>query len=117
MAQNSSFGSFLDFLLQPVPFLPDGSFIARTAVRNKRRAVRRPVRKRVEASSKAAGPGAITVAGVIQRGQQAAYSINGQDFEITPDTWIFGDVKYGLSATVQLVHVQGATYARKIITQ
>jgi|GEM_PF-6285769 len=121
MSQNNTFTSVIDFLLQPVPFLPDSSFIVGHGLGSKRKSKKPlgPSRSRPSAKdqNRAQTERAVTITGIIQRGHDTPYSVDGQDFEITPDTWIFGNIRYGVTASVQLVRATGAAYARKIIIQ
>lgn len=48
------------------------------------------------------GAGRFTLMGPLSTGKSTEYSINGVDFEVTPETTILGELRYGA-----LVHVSG----------
>ena len=54
--------------------------------------------------------------GPIARGAQTLYSVNGIDFAVKPETWIFGEVEYGAMAKVYCPIVPGrGRIASKIV--
>lgn len=62
-----------------------------------------------------AGVRPFTLEGQIMRGNRGAFSVAGEDFVISNDTWIFGDVVVGALATVHGVTKNGERIARKIV--
>lgn len=122
MAQNSALNSFVDFLFQPLPFIaPDSmlgriSFITRSGPQS-RRARRRSANAQYRSGKvlRADARDTLVETGCIQRGENATFSINGRDFVINPDTWIFGEVCVGASASVMLIRKGQQLSAKKIV--
>lgn len=113
MSRTNTLSVVYDILLSPVPFLPKGSLIpkhGRIYNRNKRQ--RR--RALAEGISRTLN---FTLKGEIDRGNLTKFSINGEDFVIDKDTWIFGEVRAGVVAVVKGVKIGGANFARKVMVE
>ena len=121
MAQNSAINYLVDFLFQPLPF-PENSIIdrfsfihrnARDARRARRLSANARLRKgrtlRVESTPLP------TRVGPLDSGKATMFSVNGLDFVITPETWIFGQVRLGAVATVHMAQQGDRIIAKKVI--
>ena len=54
--------------------------------------------------------------GMLKPGMDSKYAINGADFIIDDDTWIFGDLAYGVRATVEgVISDSGERLASKVV--
>jgi len=59
---------------------------------------------------------AMTLEGLIDRGKETHYSVNGVDFAVKEETWIFGELEYGSRAKVFYALVNGkGRVAQKIV--
>ena len=56
-----------------------------------------------------------TFSGPLERGRETPYAIAGNDFIVTPDTWIFGNLDVGASSTITTQHVDGKLVAKKVV--
>ena len=56
--------------------------------------------------------------GVIKPGMDSKYAINGADFVIDDDTWVFGEIAYGNKAIIEgVVGLNGERLAAKVTIQ
>ena len=54
--------------------------------------------------------------GKLKPGMDSKYAINGADFVIDDDTWIFGDLAYGVRASVEgVISEAGERLAAKVV--
>ena len=56
-----------------------------------------------------------TFAGPLERGRESPFAIAGNDIHVTPDTWVFGNIEIGATATITAQHVDGKFIAKKIV--
>ncbi len=120
MRSNGTLASVLDMLLKPIPYLPGNSLISpRPPSRNevkRRREKRKGKRQPAQLEGKMGETAQqFTLKGVIERGSRTPYALNGNDFSLDSDTWIFGEVRVGAEATVIGLRMSDVTYAKKII--
>lgn len=60
-------------------------------------------------------PGAFSFEGILRKGQETTYAINGQDVEISEDTWMIGNMAIGAKASVKGVMRNGQRQVTKIV--
>ena len=56
------------------------------------------------------------ITGILSRGADSQFAINGEDLHIDQHTWVFGEMRYGLTARVTCENRGALTYALKIMT-
>ena len=58
------------------------------------------------------------VKGVVEAGKISKYSINGIEFSVGSDTWIFGEFKIGAMAKIEgTMNIDNQRHARKIVVE
>lgn len=55
------------------------------------------------------------ISGVLSRGSECQFAINGEDIEVDQYTWIFGEMRYGATARVTCENRGATTYALKVM--
>lgn len=68
------------------------------------------IRKRIEN-----GPPQFSLVGTVERGEEADYSVNKEDFVVDSTTRINGDFRIGAQAQVRGERIGNRNYAKKII--
>lgn len=68
------------------------------------------IRKRIES-----GPPQFSLIGLVERGEDADYSVNNEDFIVDSTTRINGNFRVGANAQVRGERIGGRNYAKKII--
>ena len=59
---------------------------------------------------------ALTLEGAIARGKETNYAVNGVDFAVREETWVFGELEYGAKAKVFYALLNGkGRVAQKIV--
>ena len=124
MPQVSKLDYVVGILLTPVPLLPEHSFLLRRApearlaeVRRKRAAARIAKSASVPSSARAPRQEHSVLQGKLEPGRMTPFAIAGQDFVIDSDTWMFGEVRVGATAQVQVQYFNGDLHARKVLIQ
>jgi len=56
-----------------------------------------------------------TFSGPLERGRESPFAIAGNDIHVTPDTWVFGNIEIGATATITAQHADGKFIAKKIV--
>ena len=92
-----------------------------TAGSRKKRRERECARRGISTSEPKAGEGVNetkVVSGLLTKGEQAKFSVGGEDFTIDEKTWVFGELVPGSQAivTVELLP-EGILKARKIVVK
>lgn len=70
------------------------------------------IRKSIEA-----GPPQFSLIGELQKGHNADYSVNGEDFVIDAETRVTGELRVGRSVMVRGQRLGNRNYAKKIFVQ
>lgn len=105
---------FLDAAL-PMPSFLNGGRMKRSRAQ-KRVAKRQPRREETTAEKDRSKGAQFSVEGPIVPGKETRYSIDGVDFTVGADTWIFGDLKLGAHARVRgPVQFNGERHATHIV--
>ena len=116
MSQTSPLDAVIDLLLTPVPFLPSASFVY--SLRSPKGRARPAPRRVVKSAGRPHGQPpvqGISVKGKLELGSATPYAVCGHDFVIDKDTWIFGEVRLGATAMVQLVRTPNGVHAKKLM--
>ncbi len=100
--EKTSIGYVIELLKTPIPFL--------TPARARRRAARKNLAKKSEPYSQP-----FFLSGAIEKGSACKFAIGGEDFVIDNDTWIFGEVRYGATASVKGERRGNQNFAKKIV--
>lgn len=122
------FSDIPSLLLRPVPFsdildmkvplpalLETPISLSGTAARARRYLARRNMRRRAQASAINKHPISFSCQGTIERAAGGAYCVDGQEFTISDDAWIFGEVSIGAKARIcGVVQINGQRSATKI---
>ena len=116
MLQSSALNYVIELLLAPVPLLPEGSLLKRRVpVRSADRRRTRRIAGCESPAFVAQKASVVVVSGRLAAGKSTPFSINGQDFSFDGDTWMFGEVRLGSFATVNIVNTRDGLYAKKIV--
>ena len=116
--QNSTIDKFINILMSPVPLLPEMSFIAKKQELppSLRRRIKQSRIKATQAlNSQPAQTNVEILSGKLTPGNGTTFAINGRDFHFDSNTWMFGEVRMGSSATVTVCLSSGNLYAKKIV--
>ena len=75
-----------------------------------------PQKRRKAAEAARKSPAAFNLKGELKPGQGSPFSVGGTDIIIDSDSWVFGELTYGATATVTGVRRSGGErYATKIV--
>lgn len=110
------FSEILDRKIPLPAFLETSISLSETAERARRYLERQTRRNRTSRKrAPQAHPTAFSLQGEISRGTDTQYAIDGKDFFVSPDAWIFGDVRLGTRARIAgVIQIDGVYSATKI---
>lgn len=92
------------------------SDLARGKIGPRPRIYRRPNALRTKVAESKSSAAAFSMEGELRPGNEGSYMVNGVEFTVDDDTWIFGDLEIGAKAVVHGVdHPERGRYARKIV--
>lgn len=105
--QPTTLQSVLKLLYQPVPYLPEGSFLERGRCEQRRRQAMARIQKKAPQERKLRG--SIKLIG------KGKCEICGHHVEFDESTWIFGDIKDGTIAEMTLQETAHGYLAKRIV--
>lgn len=102
----------LDLFFKPIPVLSKSKNAAQKSQPQKNSGLVKAAGKKGEPSKVTAS--IVSLQGTVEPGGQTAFSVQGKDFVIDGNTWMFGELQMGTNVEVQAVLSAGVLKARKV---
>ena len=110
-----SFLKSSNFFITPIEVLHELIGSTQTFIKEKKRGLKKPLIKLKETIEESVSGGMFVAEGILERGLATTYSVEGRDFFLSDQTWMFGELKNGIKVRlVGRINPSGDVYARKI---